>query len=44
MNKFCSQSPNKLAAQKDLGVLALSQQLPIPGEPSFPLNAMYKVR
>ena len=35
-------SPNKLAAQKDLGVLALSQQLPIPGEPSFPLNAMYK--
>ncbi|GMT20247.1 hypothetical protein PFISCL1PPCAC_11544, partial [Pristionchus fissidentatus] len=35
-------SPNKLAAQKDLAALALSHLLPIPGEPNFPLNAMYR--
>ncbi|KAF8358955.1 arx-5 [Pristionchus pacificus] len=35
-------SPNKMAAQKDLAALALSHQLPIPGEPAFPLNSMYR--
>jgi actin related protein 2/3 complex subunit 3 len=27
---------------KDLTTLALSQAIPIPGEPSFPMNAMFK--
>ncbi|CAI5445676.1 unnamed protein product [Caenorhabditis angaria] len=35
-------SPNKIAAQKDLAALALSHQLPIPGENGFPLNSMYR--
>lgn len=35
-------SPNKIAGQKDLAALALSHQLPIPGENGFPLNSMYK--
>ncbi|CAJ0933029.1 unnamed protein product, partial [Mesorhabditis belari] len=35
-------SPNKNNGQKDLAMLALSSQLPIPGESGFPLNSMYK--
>ncbi|VDP48141.1 unnamed protein product [Heligmosomoides polygyrus] len=35
-------SPNKISGQKDLAALALSHQLPIPGEADFPLNNMYK--
>ncbi|KJH46949.1 hypothetical protein DICVIV_06971 [Dictyocaulus viviparus] len=35
-------SPNKISGQKDLAALALSRQLPIPGEADFPLNNMYK--
>ncbi|VDM63257.1 unnamed protein product [Angiostrongylus costaricensis] len=36
-------SPNKVAGLKDLATLALSRQLPIPGEADFPLNNMYKI-
>ncbi|KAK5986745.1 PH domain-containing protein [Trichostrongylus colubriformis] len=35
-------SPNKISGQKDLAALALSHQLPIPGEADFPLNNMFK--
>ncbi|CAD6197385.1 unnamed protein product [Caenorhabditis auriculariae] len=35
-------SPDKISGQKDLASLALSHQLPIPGEASFPLNSMFK--
>ncbi|MFH4975244.1 hypothetical protein AB6A40_001953 [Gnathostoma spinigerum] len=35
-------SPNKNQGIKDLTVLALNQELTIPGEAGFPLNSMYK--
>ncbi|VDM70177.1 unnamed protein product [Strongylus vulgaris] len=35
-------SPSKISGQKDLAALALSHQLPIPGEADFPLNNMFK--
>jgi len=33
---------NKNQGLKEMATLALSQQLPIPGEQAFPLNSMYK--
>uniref|UniRef100_A0A0N5AQC8 PH domain-containing protein n=1 Tax=Syphacia muris TaxID=451379 RepID=A0A0N5AQC8_9BILA len=40
--KKLSKCPSKVQAQKDMATLALSQNLPIPGEEAFPFNAIYK--
>jgi len=36
------QCPNKSSGLKEMTNLALSQNLPIPGEQGFPMNALFK--